>query len=94
MSDQAATVNERSRLGSAADRIPPPAKIADTAAYSYTAGVGLATAHWAIKCHQTGHWVFVPPDDALIEMWLFMVLPMVHLVVRIIMNRLKKLAGE
>lgn len=76
-------------------RAPPPPRIANTAAYGLSAGLGLATVHYLLKSyHPGGGWDFRAPDDALIEMWLVTVLPTIHLIGRIINNHLKKLAGE
>lgn len=87
---------------SADRRAPPPPRISTTAAYSYTAGMVIATFHFIGKCYHvdTGvmpHHVFFSwtlPDDSLIEMWVFMMLPTLHLIGRIINNHLRKLAGD
>lgn len=81
----------RVRTGTSLDR---KASVADTAALGYSAGVGVATVHYFIKCYATGTFHFVPPEDALIEMWLFLILPTVHLICKIINKRLQKLAGD
>lgn len=76
-------------------RAPAPAKIANTAAYGLTAGLGIATAHWLLKGYHPGSpWQYTPPDDALVEMWIVTILPTVHLIGRIINHHLQKLAGD
>lgn len=75
-------------------------RIAKTAVVGYSAGIVVATVHWLAKCYHldpithTGHWWFFLPDDALIEMWAFVLLPTIHMLGRAINNRLSKLAGE
>ena len=76
-------------------RAPPPPAVTATAAYGLTAGLGIATAHWLLKCYHPGSgWDYHAPDDALIEMWIVTVLPTVHLIGRIINNHLERLAGS
>lgn len=76
------------------------AKISTTAVYGYSTGIAIATAHYLVKCWHAGgqgspgYWVFFPPDDSLIEMWTFVLLPTVHLLARIVGNHLHKLAGD
>lgn len=80
------------RTGTAADRKP---SIKTTATYGYSAGLGLATIHFIGKCYHPGNgFLWQMPDDSLIELWLFTLLPIVHLVARIIYNHLQKLAGD
>lgn len=87
--------DSRSRAGTPADRAPAPARIANTAAYGLSAGLGLASVHWVLKSYHPGSgWDWQTPDDALIEMWIVTLLPTVHLLGRIVNNHLKKLAGE
>lgn len=93
MSDE--STDYRSRAGSPSDRVPPPTRVSTTAAYGYTTGIIVATVHWLAKSYHPGSgWDWHLPDDSLIEMWVFMLLPTAHLIVKIINNRLKKLAGE
>lgn len=69
--------------------------VANTAAYGYTTGIVIATVHWMAKGYHPGSgWDWKLPDDALIEMWVFMLLPTVHLIGKIVNNHLKRLAGE
>ncbi len=75
-------------------RAPQPPKVSTTTGYSLGAGLMIATIHWLIKAYHPGSgWDFHAPDDGLIEMWVFAVLPAVHLIARIIMNHLQRLAG-
>lgn len=72
-------------------RTPPPAKVSITAGYSLSAGILLATAHYLLKCNMAGH--FIPPDDALITMWGVLLLPIGHLLGRVVMYQLNRLPG-
>lgn len=86
---------ERVRSGTAADRAPPPARVSTTATYGLSGGLILAWIHWLMKCYHPGSgWDWHVPDDALLEITIASVLPIVHLIGRIIKNHLQRLAGE
>lgn len=72
-------------------RKPLPPAVTATAAYGLTIGLGIATAHWLMKCYASHDFNFIPPDDALIEMWIVAILPTVHLIGRIITHHLQRL---
>jgi hypothetical protein len=86
------------RQGSAVDRKPSP-----TNAVASGAGIGLVIAltDYAIKSYTGGHWHYVIPDDALIELASpIIILPFAQfclrvfqLIGRIITNHLEKEAG-
>lgn len=63
------------------------------AGYSFGAAGIVATFHWLSKCFQNGHWVYIPPNETLIEMYAFAMLPTLHLVGLALMRGLRKLAG-
>lgn len=85
----------RERSGTVADRVPPPAKVATTAALGYGTWIALATAHYLFKCYMPGvGFHFFPPDDALLEGWVVALLPTVHQVLKIFHHHLDRLAGE
>lgn len=98
MSDQA--ISTRERAGTAADRAPPPASLAKTAATGYAGTLVVATFDWILKCHvintvnHHSYWQLVTPDNALIAGWAFLMMPAVHLIAKIIMKHLQRLAGE
>lgn len=75
-------------------RAPQPMTTTAKAGVAFNAGVGLLTAHWLLKCFVTGHWVYIPPEDAVVETWLLTVIPIFDLLSKIITIRLQKLAGE
>lgn len=75
-------------------RAPPPPKVATTSAYSFGTGLVIASAHFGMKCYSGGHFHWVTPDDALIEMWAVSMLPIIHLIHKIIIHHLEKLAGD
>ena len=85
-------VDAREHAGSPQDRRP---QVKSTAAYGLSAGLALATIHWLSKCLSAkggAHWAL--PDDALLEMWIGASIPTVHLIGRIVNNKLQRLAGE
>ena len=73
-------------------RAPAPPSVATTAAIGTSTGIAVGWVHWGYKCW-LAHAV-IPPDDALLEVTIFLLMPTVHLIGRIINNHLQKLAGE
>ncbi len=90
----APTDDARARSGKKDDRKPEPIKSSQTAGYSYGIGLVTATFHYLVKCRVGGHWVWITPEDALIEMWAFAIVPFFALIYIIAIKRLKTLAGE
>lgn len=81
----------RAHPGTAADR---KSSVKTTAALGLSGGLFVIWAHYGIKLFPSGHFHYVAPDDALIEMTVMAVLPTLHMIGRIINNHLEKLAGE
>lgn len=66
----------------------------DTAAKTLAGTIALTTVHWLIKCLAGGHWHYLVPDDALLEMWVMAILPSIHLVWRVGQAKIEKWARE
>ena len=96
MSDTTAAVGTRESGGTIADRDPKTAQnVAKRTAGYLGIGILIATSHYLFKCGVfTDHFQFIQPDDALLEMWGFLVLPPLDLIATIGMNWLRKQAGE
>lgn len=71
---------------------PQPMQIRSTAAVAQATGLTAALAVYASDCFEAGH--LIKPETALLFMLLAATAPFVHLIARIVMNRLKPLAGE
>lgn len=82
----------RERTGTVADRKP---QILKTTAVGFAGGLGIAWLDWYLDGFGTkGAWQFVMPPRYLIDATAGVLLPTLHLVGRIINNRLSKLAGD
>lgn len=62
---------------------------------AFSMSFGLGTLHYIFKCFDAqGHFQFMRPEDALLELWLPGILVPLNLIWTIINHRLEKLAGD
>lgn len=62
---------------------------------AFSMSFGLGTAHYLLKCFDAqGHFHWIRPEDALLELWLPGILVPMRLIWQIFTNRLEQLAGE
>lgn len=75
------------RPGSPDDR---KSSVLKTAALTLTGGVAFATADWLRDGYSAAGWYLTPPPQALVDMWIAMILPTLHTIARIFNNWLAK----